>query len=243
MKMVLLLAVATVLALVVATVVVGSKVREETVVARPYEDGLRQDAERAARAALGLAVRVDDEAPRAGAGPLVFRLSDRQGRPLERARVTVELSRPATSRGEVRAEARETAPGRYEAELTFPSAGPWDVRFDVLVGADRVRLERRLRPLRTMRELAVRAVVRRPDPPELRWRSWDPPLEVAVAFSMPGMEMGTNRVALAATRDGFAGTAVLVRCPSGRRAWVADVTVAVRGAAPRTARFPLTVAE
>ena len=160
MKLVLLLAVATVLALITATVVVGSKVREETVVEHPYEEGLHHDADRASRAALGLAVAVEDHAPAVGKPPLAFRLTDRQGRAVAGAKVTVEVSRPDTSHGELRAEARETAPGRYAADVAFPAAGAWDVRFDVLVpapppprgagvesgrrGEDRVRLEKRV---------------------------------------------------------------------------------------------------
>ena len=123
MKLVLLLAVATVLALIAATVVVGSKVREETVVEHPYEEGLHHDADRASRAALGLAVAVEDHAPAVGKPPLAFRLTDRQGRAVAGAKVTVEVSRPDTSHGELRAEARETAPGRYAADVAFPAAG------------------------------------------------------------------------------------------------------------------------
>lgn len=269
MKAALLLAIASALGIIAATVVVGSKVREETVVARPYEDGLRHDAERAARAARGLAVALPDAAPRAGGGPLAFGLADREGRPVEGAQVTVELSRPATSRGEIRAEAREVAPGRYEAAVIFPSPGPWDVRFDVRHGADRVRLERRLdavtacdlgagacaaplegggevtlelgpRPLRTMSDLLVRASVR--EPPRAGAAPRGPP-RVEVSFSMAGMDMGPNRVVLAPRGEGLEGRAVLVRCPSGRREWVADVTVVDEGGAARTARFRATVAE
>jgi nitrogen fixation protein FixH len=266
MKLAIGLAVATVLALIGATVVVGSKVREETVVARPYEEGLHHDAERASRAALGLAVAVDDEAPVAGATSLAFRLVDRQGRGVEGARVTVELSRPDTSRGEVKGDARETAPGRYAAAVAFPGPGAWDVRFDVQRGADRVRLERRLvaavpcdagagpctralpggdevtldigpRPLRTMAELAVAVTLRRDGAPV-------EPDAVSVSFAMPGMEMGENRVRLARRGAGrFEGKAVLVRCPSGRPDWVAAVTIGRAGAPAGEVRFPLRAAE
>ncbi len=268
--------VAAVLAVIGVTIFVGSKVREETVVEHPYEEGLHHDAERHARAALGLAVALDEDALVAGSAPLTFRLADRNGQPLTGARVTVEVSLPDTSRGEVRGEAREAAPGRYAADVAFPSEGPWDVRFDVVRGPDRVRLERRVvavapcdlgagpctrplpdggevtlelgpRPLRTMSELSVRASVRGrgaapggapAQPPE------GAPASVSVAFSMPGMEMGQNRVLLQPAGGGWAGTAVLVRCPSGRKGWIAEVAVAPRGAAtPGTARFPLTVAE
>lgn len=266
MKLVLVLAVATVLALIGATIFIGAKVKEETVVAHPYEDGLHHDAERTARAALGLAVALDDEAPLAGAAPLRFRLSDRQGRVVEGAAVQVELSRPDTSRGELRADARETGPGRYAADLAFPAAGAWDVRFDVQRGADRVRLERRLqaatpcdlgagactralpgggeltielgpRPLRTMADLAVGVTLRRAGAPE-------EPDTVSVAFAMPGMEMGENRVRLARRGAGhFEGKAVLVRCPSGRRDWVAAVSVGRAGAPPDEVRFPFVAQE
>ena len=173
--------VAGVLAVIGATVFVGSKVREETVVERPYEEGLRHLEEQRARSA-----REPSAAPGAGA-PV-------PGAPCDLGQGP--CTRPLPSGGEVTLE-----------------LGP--------------------RPLRTMRDLQVRAQVRSPVAPG----------EVSVAFSMPGMEMGQNRARLEPSPDGWKGTAVLVRCPSGRKGWVAEVSVAVRGAPPETARFPLTVAE
>jgi nitrogen fixation protein FixH len=250
---------------ILATIWVGSKVREETVVAKPYEEGLRHDAEKAARAALGLSVTLIDPAPEAGVGPLAFDLADRDGRPVTGARVRVELSQPDTGRGGVAAGARELGGGRYAADVAFPSAGPWDVRFDVARGEERVRLERRVaagvpcdvgdgpctrpldgggevtlelapRPLRTMQDLAVRVQVA---------GAPDGAAKVSVAFAMPGMEMGENRAALAPTGGGrFEGKAVLVRCPSGRRDWVAEVQVASEiSSRARTARFRASVRE
>lgn len=262
MKLALGLAVATGVGVIFATVVVGSKVREETVVAKPYEEGLRHDADTASRAALGLAVTVEDEAPVAGAAPLAFRLADRQGAPVEGASVEVQLSRPDTSRGEVRAEVKETGAGRYAAPVALPAPGPWDVRFDVRRGQDRVRLERRLvaaaacdlaagpctrilpggdevtfelgpRPLRMMAELAAVVTVRRGGAPA-------EPDGVAVSFEMPGMRMGRNEVRLARSGAGrFEGKAVLVRCPSGRKDWVATISLARAGAEAGAVRFPL----
>jgi hypothetical protein len=104
-----------------------------------------------------------------------------------------------------------------------------------LAGGGEVRVELAPRPLFTMRELAV-LVDLGPDAPA--------GAGVSVAFSMPGMAMGENRSRLARTGPGrFEGKAVLVHCPSGRRAWIADVEVASPGAAARGARFPLTVGE
>ncbi len=315
---------------IAATVWVGVSVREDTVVAHPYEDGLRQDAERHARAALGLAVSLPG-LPDAGAGPIAFELRDRAGKPVDDAQVAVELSRPDTSRGERAAPARPLGGGRWTADLAFPEPGPWDVRFDVTRGKDRVRLERRVgvraacdlgagpcaralegggeivldlspRPLRTMAELTVRVQVRGPPLPgplprsagergdlpsspmtshahthsplpqaapggegsdQDRGRarpSHSPlppaaqggegqgegagPLSVTVSFSMPRMTMGENRATLSAIGPGtYEGKAVLVRCASGRRDWIADVELGAPGGASRVARFPLTLPE
>lgn len=262
LKLALAAAIATGLGAIAGTIWVGASVREETVVARPYEDGLRHDAERRARESLGLSVRRLDEAPEAGAGPVAFEIAGRDGRGVEGVEVRVEATRPGTSRGEVAAAARALGGGRFEAPVALPEPGPWDLRFDVTRGADRVRLERRVvasvpcdlrdgpctrplpgggalelelspRPLRTMRELAVRASV--------RGLEGEPAVEVS--FAMDGMEMGRNAVALARAGAGWAGAAVLVRCPSGRRDWTATAAVARPGEPPRTVRFRLTVAE
>ncbi len=264
--------IAAALGAIAATVWVALAVREETVVAHPYEDGLRQDAERHARAALGLAVSIGASIE-AGVAPLEFALRDRDGNPVDDAAVAVELSRPATSRGERSAAARSLGAGRWSAAVAFPEPGPWDVRFDVQRGNDRVRLERRVgvraacdlaarpcaraipgggelalelapRPLRTMAELAVKVTVREPTPTATATATTTTTTAVAVSFSMPGMTMGENRTTLAPIAPGtWGGKAVLVRCASGRRDWVAEVELAAPGGAPRAVRFPLTLPE
>jgi hypothetical protein len=68
--------------------------------------------------------------------------------------------------------------------------------------------------------------------------------QVSVSFSMEGMFMGENTTALAHAGPGrFQGKAVLVRCPSGREDWTAEVTVARPGRPAAAARFPLSVVE
>lgn len=159
---------------IVATVWIGARVREDTVVPNPYEEGLR--------------------------------LAEVRGR--------AEVEREAA------------------CDL---SAGPCTRR---LPWRGEVTLEMAPRPLRTMAELQVRATLRDADVPGAGSG------EVSVAFSMVGMEMGTNEVRLAP--DGGAawtGTAVLVRCPSGRKDWVAEVRVGPPGGIVRAERFPFTVRE
>jgi nitrogen fixation protein FixH len=259
-------AIAGVLGVIAATVWIGARVREDTVVAKPYEEGLRYDAERRARAALGLAVALAEPAPDAGAASIAFRLSDGAGQPVDFARVGVELSRPDTSRDALRADARGEGGGRWVADLAFPAAGAWDVRFDVVRGEDRVRLEKRVvvsprcdlgagpctrplpdgsdvtlelapRPLRAMTDLAVRVELREP-------HRVGPLPAVVVSFSMPGMAMGRNEARLAPAGGGaFEGRAVLVRCASGRRDWTAEVRVERPGGPARSARFHLEARE
>jgi nitrogen fixation protein FixH len=264
---------------VAGTIWIGSRVKEQTIVADPYEEGLRYDAERHARAALGwdVALRAVPAAP--GAATLAFAIADGKGRPVEGASVAVSVARPDTSRDVATAAARPNGAGRYATEVEFPAAGPWLLRFDVRRGEDRVRIEKVVqirtppargegavgaaapcdsgqgpctralqgggevtlelgpRPLRTMRELAVTAEVR-------DGGAAMADAKVKVSFAMKGMQMGANTSALAAAGSGrFEGKAVLVRCPSGRNDWTAEVTVMQPGAAPRTARFELTVAE
>jgi hypothetical protein len=52
----------------------------------------------------------------------------------------------------------------------------------------------------------------------------------SIDLSMPGMNMGPNRVELKRVKDHvFEGQGVIVRCPSGRRTWKATVTLPEAG--------------
>ena len=47
-----------------------------------------------------------------------------------------------------------------------------------------------------------------------------------IDLGMPAMKMGPNQVALKSTGPGtYEGTGVIVRCPSGKRTWFANVTM------------------
>lgn len=103
------------------------------------------------------------------------------------------------------------------------------------------------RPVRAMRELEFTVA--------LSAGSAAAGSEVAVALTMAGMYMGETRTALSPVGGGvFKGKGVVVRCPSGRRDWVAEVVVQAPRTAPglaasyqqapqRVARFPLVVTE
>jgi hypothetical protein len=104
-------------------------------------------------------------------------------------------------------------------------------------GAYDVTLDLAPRPLRTMAELAAAVELRREGSPVEG-------AEVVLSFDMRGMSMGTNQRTLAPAGGGrYAGKAVLVRCPSGRKDWVATVTVTEGDRPASVARFDFAVAE
>jgi hypothetical protein len=75
------------------------------------------------------------------------------------------------------------------------------------------------KPVRALRELEFSVLLAKDGDP-LTGAS------VTVDLTMPGMDMGENRVRLA-TRSGgrHAGKGVIVRCPSGRTLWKASVII------------------
>ncbi len=263
LKVTLAASVAAVLGIIALTIWIGARVKEDTVVSNPYEDGLRYDVDRHARAALGWDVVL---APGPfSAGPATIAFDVREGaRPVAGAAVAVRVGRPDTSRGVATVQARETSPGLYAADVAFPAAGPWVLRFEVSQGGRRLPIEKAVevasacdlgagpctralaggaeltlelgpRPLRTMADLDVGAHVR------AKGADVDG-ATITVAFSMKGMEMGPNARTLAPRGAGrYAGKAVLVRCPSGRRDWIAEVTVARPGVVAEVARFDVEV--
>jgi nitrogen fixation protein FixH len=246
---------------------IGGSVGEQAVADASHEHGLRYDRERAVASSLGLRAAFDRGSLAPGRPWLDFTLADRAGRPVEGGQVRVSLHRPAGGAEPRSAEASSLGGGRYRAELGFSTPGFWDVRLDVVTGGDRVGLVQQVRVeaaggpcqlalapctvessglaltldlgrnLVTMKDLPVTVLVRREAQPV-------DGAEVEVAFAMKDMSMGENRVQLAPAGAGrYAGTGVLVRCPSGRRGWIASLTVRSRGNPPASASFEFTVSE
>ena len=268
MKLALAALVAVILAIIGATIYLGSRLAEPSVVTDPYEHGLRYDHDRAVRARLGFRAAIDPAGLRPGGEVLGFTLVDKAGQPVEGAQVEVAVTRPAGGGGDRRGLARALPDGRYQAPVGFAGPGFWDVRLDVRRGDDvvglvqQVRVEARGagpcdlaaapctaeaggltialdlgRTLATMRDLPIAVEVRRGGAPAEG-------AVVEVAFAMRDMNMGENRVALVAAGPGrYVGKGVLVRCGSGRKDWVASVTVRAPGLAPASVQVPFAVRE
>ncbi len=105
-------------------------------------------------------------------------------------------------------------------------------------GGLRLALEIGPRPVKAMADLqfTVRA-----------WRAGQPLAGKAgeISLQMPGMYMGENRVKLVAQADGsLQGKGLLVRCPTGKRVWAAEVTLPGGDpAAPAKDTFTFELAE
>ena len=84
------------------------------------------------------------------------------------------------------------------------------------LGGIAVSLEITPRPVKAMHDLVFTVGISG-NPP-----SKDPYIDLG----MPGMKMGPNRVLLKRTDQGYyQGKGVIVRCPSGRRTWFANITI------------------
>jgi nitrogen fixation protein FixH len=266
-KLLLGAVVAVVLAVIVATFVVGSQVAEERVGSRAEAD-LRHGHAAAGAPLTGVKATFDPATLRPGGEALELMLRDGAGVPLVGAVVEVALVRPAGGGEARRATAAPLGGGRYRAAAGFDAPGFWDVRLDVRSGersasvTQQVRIEAGGagacdlaagpcraeagtltvtldlgRALATMKDLPAVVEVARGGTPVVG-------ATVEIAFAMKDMNMGENRVALAAAGGGrYAGKAVLVRCHSGRLDWIASVTVRPQGGPPVSVQFPFAVKE
>jgi len=113
------------------------------------------------------------------------------------------------------------------------AAGPCSAESSGMV----VRLELAPRPLRPMQELEAVVDLSRGGAPV-------DGAELSLGLSMPGMYMGESRAAMRALGGGrYGARVVLVRCLSGRRDWVAEVSARLRDGSEARARFPFEAAE
>jgi hypothetical protein len=83
-----------------------------------------------------------------------------------------------------------------------------------------VSLEIAPRPVKAMQDLIFKVSITGPPLAKIPY----------IDLGMPAMKMGPNRVLLKRVRPGyFEGKGVIVKCPSGRRTWFANVTIPETG--------------
>jgi hypothetical protein len=75
------------------------------------------------------------------------------------------------------------------------------------------------RPVKSMAELLFTVTVRKDGKPITG-------ADVTLDLTMPGMVMGKNNPGLSPGKDGrYAGKGVIIRCPSGKKVWKAEIIV------------------
>ena len=135
---------ALVLAVTIATIVVGSRRFDGVVTERPYETGLAWDASQKERQRLGWKIDLQKKTFTKGANELSLTIWGRDGAPLKNATVLVNISRPASRRYDRMYEARRQAGGRYGATIELPLFGHWDLRADIRQGTERMDHQERI---------------------------------------------------------------------------------------------------
>jgi len=264
MKTLLAVIVVIGLAAVAGAVIVGTRVFDGTVVKEPYERGIAWDVERERQAASGLQVSVVEASFVTGENELAVLVLDRNGQPFAGDAVSVEASRPASSAYDRTYRAVRRDDGTFRTLVHLPLRGRWNLTVVVEGKNGSLRFRRSIyaeekmagvrsscdldagpcmavmeetgtevafdispKPLRTMAPLQFTVAV--------SGEAYDAAGDVIVGLSMPGMFMGENTVRLETAGERlWKGKGVIVRCPSGRKAWQAVVSVPGRGTAAFT---------
>ncbi|MFZ2540719.1 MAG: FixH family protein [Gallionella sp.] len=100
----------------------------------------------AARASLGWEARLETPEHIVVAQPvsLHFTVIDGRGLPLSDADITITAYRPADAAADFMVPMRHVSSGRYQADISFPLKGTWDLIVKVKRGADGYDLTRRV---------------------------------------------------------------------------------------------------
>lgn len=137
MRAIIAIALVIGLSITVATVVVGTRTFEGTVVKDAYTEGLRWDEIRRARQESGWSARLVREQLPLGRSTFQVWLLDRANDPLQDVKVTFSFTKPETSRFDRIFQSRIGGSGIYEADIDLPRPGRWQVKITIVRG-DRV---------------------------------------------------------------------------------------------------------
>ena len=142
MKMVLLIVSVIGLAAVIGAIVVGRNTFEGTVVDMPYERGLSYDAVQKERETAGWVVDIVDPSPVVGRNELIISVTDRNGKPLSDAEVSLTISRPSSAAYDRTYTAVRKQEGQFRAKIELPFYGYWDVKVIVTAEGRNIPFER-----------------------------------------------------------------------------------------------------
>jgi len=132
------------LAATVGSIFVGSKFRDAVVVDKPYERGLEWDKVRNESLATGWVADIGIAPLRTGKNRVRISVGDRDGKTLSDAEVTVSISRPSSGAYDASYRAEAVQPGMYQADISLPIYGYWDVKIGILKAGKRAFSEHRV---------------------------------------------------------------------------------------------------
>jgi nitrogen fixation protein FixH len=124
------------LAATIATIVIGIRTFEGTVVEKPYETGLQWDEIQKQRAQLGWNVTIGEGTFKTGKNELYVSVFDRDNRSVRNAELSILISRPSTRAYDRNYRAVSQGEGLYYASVDLPHMGAWDVTVNVNIGSN-----------------------------------------------------------------------------------------------------------
>lgn len=127
MKALIVVVTLIVLSAVVAVIVIGTKSFEGIVVERPYETGLSWDAREKEKDSLGWELHFMTKRFLTGENSVVLEVSDKEGRLISDAELSLTVSRPSTDAYDKVYAVSEQAGNMYQAVVQLPLFGYWNM--------------------------------------------------------------------------------------------------------------------
>ena len=131
MKLVLVIVTMIGLSAVIGAVVVGTRNFDGTVVDKPYERGLVYDAMHHEKEASGWNVEILNKELTSGSNDILLSVTDRNGKPLTDAEITLSISRPSSKTFDKTYKAVKKEKGQFSAKADFPLYGYWTASVQV----------------------------------------------------------------------------------------------------------------
>jgi nitrogen fixation protein FixH len=126
---------------VVATVIIGNRLAERTVVPDPYESGLRWDATQRERQRTAWKIAVLNRRIRTGRQDLLLAATGRDSRSPVDVQIEIRFLRPFASLSERTIRAERRSDGLYRISVDIPERGRWDLEISVIEGDSRTVFE------------------------------------------------------------------------------------------------------
>ncbi|MBI5634934.1 MAG: FixH family protein [Nitrospirae bacterium] len=144
MKLLLVLVTIIGLSAVIGAIVVGTRTFDGTIVDKPYERGLAYDAVHHEKEASGWHVEIMNKELTVGTNDILLSVTDRNGKPLADAGISLSISRPSSKAFDKTYSAVKTEKGQFIAKADLPLYGYWAAVIKVTDGGKSIAFEKTL---------------------------------------------------------------------------------------------------